>query len=358
MARHINFENIENFRELGGYETPYGETTCGVLYRSAVLSDATDNDLEKIKKLGIRSVIDFRTEEIATAYPDRTLEIPGIKTTRITVNGNGRIANDFDDMIDSYMEMFEDPENAKEALRTIAYAEKPAVIHCTAGKDRTGAYSMLILWANGVSLEDISADYLLSFPHLPKLYQKAVTGERKIPLCVMEPNSHFMPALIDRFIETYGSPIEYFKRIGLEESTTAVICNLLHKQEKSCGAVVFHDNKILIEHMQHGHYSVPKGHVEPCDKDELDTARREIKEETNLDVVIDVSNSYYIYYSPFPGAVKKVVFFTAEASTIDTLAQPEEVKDILWLEPKDALEILTHQSDKDVVAWAINKKAL
>lgn len=358
MARHINFENIENFRELGGYETPYGETACGVLYRSAVLSDATENDIGKIKKLGIRSVIDFRTPEIAEAYPDKTLNISGINTVQICVNGNGRIANDFDDMIDSYMEMFEDPENAREVLQAIAYAEKPAVIHCTAGKDRTGAYSMLILWANGVSFEDISADYLLSFPYLPKLYQKAVTGERKIPLCVMEPNSHFMPALIDRFISTYGSPLEYFEHIQLDKTATSIICNLLHKQEKSCGAVVFHEGKVLVEHMKQGHYSIPKGHVEPFDKDEVDTAKREIREETNLEVEVDSSDSYFIYYSPFEGAVKKVVFFIAEASSIDTIAQPEEVKDILWLEPEDALKILTHKSDKDVLAWAINKKAL
>ncbi|MCQ2772036.1 MAG: tyrosine-protein phosphatase [Bacilli bacterium] len=356
MARHYNFEGIENFRELGGFETPFGDTSYNVIYRSGTLSDATDNDLKKIKELGIRSVIDFRTPKTKEEFPDKTLHMEGIVTYQFNVNGGGRIATDFDDMVESYMEMFKDPQNSKEILECIAHCEKPLVIHCTAGKDRTGAYSMLLLWANGVSFDDISADYLLSFPYLPKLYQKAIEGDKKYPVCVLEPNSHFMPLVLKVFQERYKDPISYFRMIGLDESTIGLLCNILHKQEKSCGAVVKYKGKVLVEEMVHGHFSLPKGHVELCDRDEVDTARREIKEETGLDVEIDCSSSYYIYYSPFPGIAKKVVFFLAESSTDKVTNQPEEVKNILWLSPEDALNVLTYKSDKDVLEWAINKK--
>lgn len=65
------------------------------------------------------------------------------------------------------------------------------------------------------------------------------------------------------------------------------------KKEKSCGAVVYkiiNDQRYyLVEKMNLGHASIPKGHVEPTDKNDEDTARREIKEETSLNVTIDLS---------------------------------------------------------------------
>lgn len=355
MARHYNFEEIENFRDIGGYETPYGETAYGVIYRSGDLSVGTENDLKKIQRLGVKTVIDFRTEKTKLEYPDCTYGVPGIKTYQVSVNGGGRIATDFDDMVDSYMEMFENPANSREILEIIADCEKPCIIHCTAGKDRTGAYAMLLLWAAGVSNNDICADYLLTYPLVPKLYSRAFNGnEPKYPLCVLEPNSHFFPRVIDAFEKKYGSPKEYFKLIGLSESRVLTLCNLLHKQEKSCGAVVFHDGKILVEHMAGGHYSIPKGHVESYDDGEKGTALREIKEETGLDVEIVGDDSYFINYSPFPGCVKKVVFFKAVANSINTVAQECEVSGIVWLTPEEAINTVTFDSDKDVIRWSLS----
>ncbi len=197
---------------------------------------------------------------------------------------------------------------------------------------------------------------MVTYPLLPKLYSKAFKdGKPLLPPCVIEPNVNFLPRVIEEFKKRFGSPIEYFKSIGLSDDKIAALCNLLHKQEKSCGAVVFHDGKILVEHMAGGHYSIPKGHVEPCDNCEKDTALREIKEETNLDAQIIGDDSYFIYYSPFPGRVKKVVFFRAVASDIDTIAQESEVSSISWMTPEEALKTVTHQSDKDVIKWAINR---
>ena len=58
------------------------------------------------------------------------------------------------------------------------------------------------------------------------------------------------------------------------------------KYEKSCGAVIFDNDKVLVIQQVAGHWGFPKGHVEQGET-ELETAKREIKEETNLDVEID-----------------------------------------------------------------------
>ena len=105
-----------------------------------------------------------------------------------------------------------------------------------------------------------------------------------------------------------------------------------------------------------GTWCPPGGHLEYGESFEQ-AASRETLEETGLNVSVDASSSYYIYYSPYPGIAKKVLFFTAKSDTDLVKNQLEEVKNILWLSPEDALEKLTYKTDKDVLKWAIDKKA-
>ena len=127
-------------------------------------------------------------------------------------------------------------------------------------------------------------------------------------------------------------------------------------KEKSCGAVVYkkEEEKIyfLIEEMKAGHYSIPKGHVEN-NETEIETALREIKEETNLEVNLDSNFREVVSYSPYEGCIKDVVFFVAEAKSFDMKEQLIEVTSLKWLEPVDAINILTFDSDKEVLRKAL-----
>lgn len=127
------------------------------------------------------------------------------------------------------------------------------------------------------------------------------------------------------------------------------------KKEKSCGAVVFRREKdglvFLVETMQLGHISLPKGHVEAGETEE-ETARREIWEETGLRVRVDTRFRRTIRYSPRPGAQKDVVFFTAEAEEGNITPQPEEVRRAEFLPMEEALGILTYDSDREVLRAA------
>ncbi|MDE6776190.1 MAG: NUDIX domain-containing protein, partial [Ruminococcus sp.] len=100
---------------------------------------------------------------------------------------------------------------------------------------------------------------------------------------------------------------------------------MLH--EKSCGAIVYrkyHGNTeiLLIKHLNSGHWSFPKGHVE-ADESETDTARREIKEETNIDVIIDPTFRETVTYSPKKDTLKVVVYFLAKARNVNICPQAE-----------------------------------
>ena len=126
-------------------------------------------------------------------------------------------------------------------------------------------------------------------------------------------------------------------------------------REKSCGAVVWCEKAgerlYLIEEMRAGHYSMPKGHVEPGES-ESETAEREIREETGLIVSVDTSFRETISYEPYPGCRKEVVFFCAAASDREIRVQEEEVRSACWLPLAKALARLSHESDREILRRA------
>lgn len=127
-------------------------------------------------------------------------------------------------------------------------------------------------------------------------------------------------------------------------------------REKSAGAVVYYlengKTYILIEKMRQGHCSFPKGHMEGQET-EIETALREIKEETNLDVNLDSGFRRTVEYSPYPGCMKEVVFFVAEAQHKNIKRQEEEIADLYFLEAEKALAALTFESDKEILRSAL-----
>ena len=128
------------------------------------------------------------------------------------------------------------------------------------------------------------------------------------------------------------------------------------KFEKSCGAIVFrkfHGNTelLLVKHVGGGHWSFPKGHVEEGET-EVQTAEREIKEETGLDVIIDDTFSKTVTYSPKKDTQKDVVYFIAKAKNFNFSAQEEEISDIRWVELNRAVQLLSYDNDKQLVMQA------
>ncbi len=125
------------------------------------------------------------------------------------------------------------------------------------------------------------------------------------------------------------------------------------KKEKSCGAVVYwleNNNPLylLLKHKNGGHWSFPKGHVEK-DETEIETARREIKEETGLAVQIDKNYSVVVTFPPKPGVMKDVVYFSAKVLNKKVIVQKEEIEEFKWLNYKDSNIMLTYQNDLDLL---------
>ncbi|MCI8698860.1 MAG: NUDIX domain-containing protein [Oscillospiraceae bacterium] len=127
------------------------------------------------------------------------------------------------------------------------------------------------------------------------------------------------------------------------------------RQEKSCGAVIFRGEDTrrdyLVLHSTQGHWTLCKGHVEG-DETERETAAREIREETALSVDFLDGFRAVITYSPRPGVNKDVVFFLARLAGGTLSCQPEEVAQARFLPFEEALALLTHPSDREVLQKA------
>ncbi len=124
------------------------------------------------------------------------------------------------------------------------------------------------------------------------------------------------------------------------------------KYEKSCGAIVVEDGKVLLVKHNAGHWDFPKGHVEEGET-EFETAIREVKEETNIDIKIEKENRYISEYSPKEDVMKTVIYFLGEKIGGEDKPQIEEVSDVEWVDVNKAVERITHQRSKDIMMQVI-----
>lgn len=123
--------------------------------------------------------------------------------------------------------------------------------------------------------------------------------------------------------------------------------------EKSCGAIIFNEGKVLVVKQTSGFYGFPKGHVE-IGETEKETAIREIKEETGLDIKIISDKRYTQSYIVKENVHKDVVFFLASIENNNEKRQVEEIEEILWIDINEVENILTYDSLKEL--WKEAKK--
>ena len=124
------------------------------------------------------------------------------------------------------------------------------------------------------------------------------------------------------------------------------------KYEKSCGAIVVDDGKVLLVKHNAGHWDFPKGHVEEGET-EIETAIREVKEETNINIKIEKENKYISEYSPKENVMKTVIYFIGEKVGGEDKPQIEEVSDVEWVDVNKAVERITHQRSKEIMMQVI-----
>ena len=127
------------------------------------------------------------------------------------------------------------------------------------------------------------------------------------------------------------------------------------KNEKSCGAIVELNGKILlVQQKKSKNYGFPKGHIQPGES-EIAAAIREVKEETNIDIEICSEKKYSLSYFPNKNINKEVIYFLAKPKdNFEIKRQESEISNVFWLDKEKVKEILTYDNLKQIWDQAYN----
>ena len=120
------------------------------------------------------------------------------------------------------------------------------------------------------------------------------------------------------------------------------------KYEKSCGSIVIKGDKVLIIKHNVGHIDFPKGHMEKGES-EVETAIREVKEETGIDIEVDTNYRYMLNYMPKKGVSKDVILFLGKEVGGELKPQYEEVETTYYMPIPEALKRITYDNSREVL---------
>lgn len=180
--RRLVFDGTPNLRDFGGYRTVDGAmVTWGKLFRSGRLSALTSADQQFIEQLGIRRIFDFRRDEEVQHSPTRLHATTAAAIRRLPMgegnhgdftrrlrNGEFTAPEAVRFMTDLYIGLaLRNGAGYREVLQHLLDGDDPLLIHCTAGKDRTGVGAALILLLLGVDRDTVMEDYLLTAAYFP-----------------------------------------------------------------------------------------------------------------------------------------------------------------------------------------------
>jgi len=226
QQRLIPLETMCNVRDIGGYETQSSCFTKPHKYvRAATPEMITEEEKERLYQYGVRVIIDLRSEKETVEAPNRLKGYKDIIYYHIDVFNDPEAAVvpkdsiGFHDMGDLYLHMIDHLKGSFKRVFDIFVKHLDVCIlyHCSAGKDRTGVVSGLLLDLAGCHHYDIVKDYSESYENNKVIYDRllAMMGDGKAHYLQSDPS--YMLRFLDYLYINYGSAKEYLLQIGISE---------------------------------------------------------------------------------------------------------------------------------------------
>jgi protein tyrosine/serine phosphatase len=243
-------KTIHNFRDSGGYATVDGQQMrMGRLYRSGTLDDAREVDLRTLQTIGLKTIVDLRgPQEKKKELPhingvlriDLPIELENRTREKIQPLMTKRGAEN--EVVDILKQMYRDLADEawpqvgqlfKILLNTEAY---PVLIHCRAGKDRTGFMCALVQQAVGVERDAVLQDYLKTNEHFVPLTKRMVRAMKIFSLgrvqaetirAAFSAREEYLQAALDQIDQRHGGLTAYLAKCGMTEREIETLQELL-----------------------------------------------------------------------------------------------------------------------------------
>lgn len=240
IGNHIIIKKVNNFRSVGNIKNSEGRILKeGKFYRSGDLYHLKNNSFKEIEKLGIKEIIDLRNEKEISKKPDNLPENITYKkysafedqgdqlsqAKKLVLKGKVNASDADKRMVDFYRDyVTENPETIKKIITEILESDQPILYHCTAGKDRTGIITALILSILKFDKDTIYNDYLLSNNFRKQMVEKRLNLAHtlhfiypKMDLKVLEKlswiESGYLDESFDGINKKYGSIDIYIQKV-------------------------------------------------------------------------------------------------------------------------------------------------
>lgn len=229
----LPIEGAYNVRDIGNYKTQDGRLTKeGVFFRSDNTAGYTQNDIRFFNEKGLTLVVDLRSADETGRQPSVFADIPGIHYENIQlidgIHSQFTRDNIPTTMGQLYIQFLEtSKQQIGKMFRLFASNTGPALYHCTAGKDRTGVTTMLLLSLAGVSDSIIIEDYAATETFTSHIIEKQKAQLASLGLDVPDFMLHADPQNMEEALahmrKTYGSAEKYLQTCNVKNNEIQII---------------------------------------------------------------------------------------------------------------------------------------
>ncbi len=216
--RRFLLSNTFNTRDLGGYPIDCGKvTTYRVFLRSDAPIKVSADDIEILLLNNITTIVDLRNDKEVLDRPCALKNNKNFEYYHCKMHGDGHLPPSVETVPDSYLEMVNEHTSMLKIMRVFVKAKGGVLFHCTAGKDRTGVISALLLLLAGVCKVDILADYQISQAYLSSILQQFYSSNKNVDVNIITPKIEYMEKFLNMFLQKYNIVEQYFLQIGLSD---------------------------------------------------------------------------------------------------------------------------------------------
>lgn len=211
-------ETTQNTRDLGGHKAKEGGLTkYGMLIRSDVQNYPNERDFEYLKEHGITTIIDMRGQKDVERKPSGFADAEGFDYFNFQVDEGSGVPKSRELVPVSYLNIAQ-AEAMSNIFKCMANAKSGVMFNCTAGKDRTGVVSAILLMHAGVSDEEITRNYVLTKEYGKERLELVHKNFPELDMSIITPCEWFMEEFLRLFREKFGDTQSYFESLGLSET--------------------------------------------------------------------------------------------------------------------------------------------